>query len=197
MTNKEICDIAFQIERRINPLAGQQDVYGCGVGNFKRIDFNINKPQTYRFLDMSFITDRHDMFLLNTHIVRNSTTILKTLDLEKSHRLLETVDDLEQSILQQNENDFFSIFNKGWYLKKQTSSEIINNRELLDMDTELDNMSSIDGLKLCGAGGGGYFFIMIKKDARNTFLDKIENKFSKKVLIDISIDSDGVRGAKI
>jgi len=197
LSTKEICDLSFEIEKCINPLAGQQDVYGSGVGSFKRIDFDINNPPTYRFLDMSFITNKYDMFLMNTHLVRNSTDILKTLNINKSHKLIEVVNDFERSISEENEVDFFATFNQGWNLKKQTSEEIIRNTELLRISTDLSQISSICGMKLCGAGGGGYFLLFVKREDKSTFLNAMALKFANKILIDISIDNEGVRGIKI
>ena len=137
------------------------------------------------------------MFLMNTHLVRNSTDILKTLNINKSHKLIEVVNDFERSISEENEVDFFATFNQGWNLKKQTSEEIIRNTELLRISTDLSQISSICGMKLCGAGGGGYFLLFVKREDKSTFLNAMALKFANKILIDISIDNEGVRGIKI
>lgn len=197
MNNKKICDLAFNIEQKINPLAGYQDVYGCGVGNFKRIDFSLNKQEVYKFLDLSFILDSHNMFLINTGITRKSTKILKTLDVDKSYYLLSTVDKLENCIIEKNVSEFFNIFNKGWEIKKTTSNEIMNSASLLELESYLINSKMIKGLKLCGAGGGGYFFIFIEKENTIKFKNYFRQRYKDNPLIHVDIENNGVVGAKI
>lgn len=197
LTDTEICNLAFEIEKKINPLAGQQDIFGCGIGNFKRIDFYNNSPQTYKFLDVSFITNNYEMYLLNTNIVRNSTNVLKTIDIDKSYPLLNIVDQFETSILNKDVSNFFNLFNEGWNIKKTTSNEIIGNENLLFLDSFLSNLECVKGIKLCGAGGGGYFFLFVDKKERNYFNEIVENKLKDNILININIDSKGIQGTKI
>jgi len=197
MTDKKICDIAFHIEKKINPLAGYQDVYGCGVGNFKRIDFIKGGHQVYKFLDFSFMLKDHKMMLINTGITRKSTNVLKTIDLDKSHKLLTTVDDLERSIIEKNTKDFFEIFNEGWNIKKTTSNEIMNNKELLNLEQYLIKSGKIKGLKLCGAGGGGYFLIFIEERDQRFFIDFFRKRYSTNPIVDLNIESHGVIGTII
>lgn len=196
-TNKKICDISYEIEQKINPLAGYQDVYGCGVGNFKRIDFSQNGEEVYKFLDLSFITKKYDMYLLNTCVTRKSTNILKTLKVDKSKELLQVVDDMERCIVSKNEQDFFDIINKGWEIKKQTSSHILNNQELLEMESLLSNMASIKALKLCGAGGGGYFLLFVSKEQEGPFMGFYETHFQGKPIVKIKIENNGPNGVTI
>jgi len=196
-TTKKICNISYEIEQRINPLAGYQDVYGCGVGNFKRIDFSRNGEEVYKFLDLSFITKKYDMYLLNTCVTRKSTNILKTLKVDKSRELLQVVDDMEKCIISKNEQEFFRIINKGWEIKKQTSTHILNNEELLEMESLLSSTSLIKALKLCGAGGGGYFLLFVSKHEEGSFTDFYETHFQDKPVVKIKIENDGPNGVTI
>ena len=197
LTDTEICNYAFKLEKKINPLAGQQDIFGCGVGNFKRIDFYSDSPQTYKFLDISFITSNYEMYLLNTNIVRNSTNVLKTIDIDKSYPLLDLVDKFENCILKKDTEQFFHLFNDGWRLKKTTSSEIINDNSLLFLDSFLGSISAVKGIKLCGAGGGGYFFLFVNKEEKNYFEQIVENNLKDNILINVNIDSKGIQGTQI
>ena len=197
MANKKICDLAFEIEKRINPLAGYQDVYGCGVGNFKRIDFALNKQEVYKFLDLSFILDKYDMYLINTGIVRRSTKILQTIDVDKSYYLLSMVDKMEEAIVNENTKDFFKVFNQGWQTKKTTSKEIMNNPELIELEKHLTESKMVDGLKLCGAGGGGYFLVFLKNTMNVPFEKYFRQKYKKNTLIKIMIEGNGIQGKRI
>lgn len=195
--NRKICDVAFKIESLINPLAGYQDVYGCGVGSFKRIDFNLNGQEVYKFLDPSFIVDDYEMVLINTGITRKSTKILKTLDVDKSYQLLSMVDELEDSIENKDKQKFFAIFNEGWSRKKQTSQEIMGNPDLLELEDYLISSEMISGIKLCGAGGGGYFLTFVAKDRLNQFQNYFRKKYKQNAFIKIEVENDGVLGRKI
>ena len=39
MTDVEICQLSYQLEIIVNKYAGYQDPYGCGIGGFKRMEF--------------------------------------------------------------------------------------------------------------------------------------------------------------
>jgi len=197
MTDIEICNLAFEIEKIFNPLAGMQDIYGCGIGGFKRIVFEKNKPPSFKFLDLSFVTNKTNMFLLNTGVVRNSTNVLKTLDVDKSFPLLELTQKFENIICNQNKHEFFDSFNDGWKIKKKTSQEIINNEIITQIDDVLDNTEYIMGHKLCGAGGGGYFLVFVDNNKKDDFENKISCIFPDNQLININIDSTGIRGFKV
>lgn len=197
LTDIEICNLALKIEKKFNPLAGQQDVYGCGMGGFKRIDFQLNKPPSFKYLDISHILNNYQMYLLNTNIIRNSTSVLKTIDADKSYNLLELVEQFEDSIIKKDTDTFFKIFNEGWNIKKTTSAEIINSSELLSIDQVLCSLNGVAGHKLCGAGGGGYFLIFVDKQTEKKFEFLINLKLQKNKLIKININSVAINGAKI
>ena len=50
MTDIEICKLAYELELEMNPYCGYQDPYGCGIGGFKRIDFERGGIVRYDFL---------------------------------------------------------------------------------------------------------------------------------------------------
>ena len=197
MTNKRIYDVAFKLEKKINPFSGLQDVYGCGVGNFKRIDFKLGNQESYKFLDFSFILKDYNMYLINTGLVRKSTSILKTINVDRSYYLLEMVDKMERSIINKDRDKFFEIFNRGWEIKKHTSNEIINDSKLTKMEEYLTNFKGIDGVKLCGAGGGGYFLIFLKKEEDSLFKKDIQKSYPDNTVISVGIESNGVLGTRI
>ena len=50
LTDIEICKLAYELELKMNPYCGYQDPYGCGIGGFKRIDFERGGIVRYDFL---------------------------------------------------------------------------------------------------------------------------------------------------
>jgi len=156
----EVCKIAESIERKFNPLVGQQDFFGS-MGGFKLLKFYKNSDPEIRYLSTRIFLEM-EMYLLYTGILRNSTQILQSIDHEKSKQLLDDVKDLEQAIEQNNLLDFNDIINRAWYKKKQTSSEICANDKLQELDLQLSRDQQVLSHKLCGAGNGGYFLIFTK-----------------------------------
>jgi len=160
----EICRIALEIERKFNPLTGYQDSYGSGIGGFKRLDFPKNRRPLFRYLDVAFLENRYDMYLINTGIKRSSTTILQSVNIDHSYPLLALVDQLEIAIERQDYTAFERILNEGWQQKKMTSSLIAAEPQIMAMDEAFASSPLVRGVKLCGAGGGGYFLIFCDKN---------------------------------
>jgi D-glycero-alpha-D-manno-heptose-7-phosphate kinase len=164
-----ICELALKIERKFNPLVGEQDFYGGGIGGFKRINFSKGNPPTIKYLPRN-ILEEFDMFLIFTGISRQSKNILSTIDHSKSLTLLDDVNDMEESILSNDRDKFISVFNRSWENKKLTSSSICSDGNLGDLDRKIESDSRIYGHKLCGAGAGGYFLVLGSKSERESIL---------------------------
>jgi len=158
ISNIELCNIALKIERQFNPLTGYQDVFGCAFPSLKRINFSENGLLNIIPL-LDTCLNRYTMYLIPTASVRCSTSILNTLDLEKCFDLLSSVESLWQSLNNGNSDLMCNIINEAWEKKKITSSYIIND-SVLNVENYLSQFSSIHAKRLCGAGGGGYFFIL-------------------------------------
>lgn len=161
ITEFEVCKIAEQIERKFNPLVGQQDFYGS-IGGLKRIDFYRDSDPRIRYLSTK-IFDKMDIHLLYTGILRNSTTVLESLDISKSVPLLMDVIDLESAINSCDIDKFNYVMTRSWENKKQTSRLICENDVLVALDNDLRYDSRVLSHKLCGAGNGGYFLIFSEK----------------------------------
>ena len=151
----KICKIAHEIELKFNPLTGYQDTYGCGLPSPKLMTFNGD-------IDVKFINlPKYKMFLYDTKVKRLSTNILKTINIEKSYPLLELVDKTYKHL--NNSNQFFKLLQNAWDTKKKTSSNVLNDNYLVDLDNQFSRDSNVKFHKLCGAGGGGYFLMITNK----------------------------------
>ena len=64
ITEFDVCKIAEQIERKFNPLVGQQDFYGS-LGGLKRIKFYDNDNPEIKYLDTK-IFNQMDMYLIHS-----------------------------------------------------------------------------------------------------------------------------------
>jgi len=193
LSDFEICRLALELERKFNPLTGYQDTYGSGIGGFKRIDFHKNRRPLFRYLDVAFL-EKYDMYLVNTGIKRSSTSVLQSVNIDKSATLLPLVDELENAIEVENYDSFESIFNEGWKQKKTTSNLITNNPKIQQMDELFSQNQKIHAVKLCGAGGGGYFLLLCDKNVEAVMHQAFDNigKITK-----IRANSQGVIGIEV
>jgi D-glycero-alpha-D-manno-heptose-7-phosphate kinase len=163
LSNFEICNISLKLERNFNPLTGFQDPYGCGIGSFKKIIFQKNKDPQITYLKQDFFNN-FNMFLKYTGVSRSSTQILQEVVKVDRKNFLKNVDELEISIKTKNQENFLKLINKGWEEKKILSPHIINNENIKKIDFELKNNHNVLSHRLCGAGNGGYFFILTRKN---------------------------------
>ena len=152
----------------MNPYCGYQDPYGCGIGGFKRIDFERGGIVRYDFLPTD-IFRKYDMHLVFTGVTRNSKNVLRkvTDNIHKAKPLLKTADRAYKALIREDHDEFLDLMNKSWQQKKETTSVVTENQVIKDMDTELENNESVRAHRLCGAGNGGFFLTFSEKDTLN------------------------------
>ena len=186
ITESEICKLSMKIEKKFNPLVGQQDFWGS-MGGLKRINFYNDSDPEIKYLDTKIFNEM-DMYLIFTGLYRSSTNILETIDIDKSLMLLDDVKNLEKSILENDEYLFHQTIKNTWINKKNTSKYIYENPIIQDLDNKIENDKSILSHKLLGAGNGGYFLVFMK---RGTELKGYKNFFK------ISISDSGIKSQKL
>lgn len=185
LTEVEICELAYNLELQFNEFCGYQDPYGCGVGGFKKIDFHKGGIVKYNFLPTQFFKE-YDAHLVFTGVTRNSKSILQDVsnNIDKALPLLETVDQAYKALRDEDYSQFLNLLNRSWEEKKNTSSSIVENKIIRDMDSALSNNETVIAHKLCGAGNGGFFL---------TFSETGDLKIPYKS-VKINVVSDGVVG---
>jgi len=188
MTNIEICELAYQLELEMNPYCGYQDPYGCGIGGFKRMEFNKGGIVKYDFLPTKFFK-LYDAYLVFTGVTRNSKNILKdvTDNIDKSKPLLATVDKAYDALLQKDYCKFLNYLNKSWIQKKKTSSTITESSTIKEIDEQLNENETVLAHKLCGAGNGGFFLVFSEKDSLTILYQSVK----------IDVEPNGVVGRKL
>jgi D-glycero-alpha-D-manno-heptose-7-phosphate kinase len=188
MTDIEICSLSYKLERDFNPYCGYQDPYGCGIGGFKRIEFQKGGIVKYDFQSTDLFNN-YDAHLVFTGVTRNSKNILKDVseNIDKITPLLDTLEVAYDCLLQKNYDEFLYHLNKSWEQKKQTSSSIVENQTIKNIDEYLSNNPLVISHKLCGAGNGGFFLTFSEKG-------KLTLPYSS---VKINVSSDGVKGKKL
>jgi D-glycero-alpha-D-manno-heptose-7-phosphate kinase len=188
LTDIEICEIAYKLEREFNPYCGYQDPYGCGIGGFKRIEFQRGGIIKYDFLSTELFK-YYDAHLIFTGVTRNSKKVLKDIscNLDKISPLLDTLEKAYDALLQKEYEEFLIYLNESWKQKKETSSMINENQKIMEIDEHLINNPLVISHKLCGAGNGGFFLTFSEKN-------KLTLPFPS---IKINVSLDGVKGKKL
>jgi D-glycero-alpha-D-manno-heptose-7-phosphate kinase len=188
MTDIEICELAYKLELEMNPYCGYQDPYGCGIGGFKRMEFQRGGIVKYDFQSTELF-QHYDTHLVFTGVTRNSKNILKDVsnNIDKISPLLDTLEIAYDALLQKNYDEFLYHLNQSWIQKKQTSSFISENLTIKSIDENLLNNPLVVAHKLCGAGNGGFFLTFSKKDSLTIPYSSVK----------INVSPDGVKGKKL
>ncbi len=174
--------LAHDMEKKINPLLGMQDVFGCCVGGFKKIEFTKDEAYPkYKFLPADLF-NYFDMYLYYTGITRSSTEVLKTVVCPEKDILNPLVSEAEKLILSQDYYELMKLINLGWEEKKKMSKGAMVNQELINLDKWISSLHNCVASKLCGAGNGGFFLVFFEKGT------EVPDGFKK-----ISISKTGVR----
>ena len=183
----EICHEALLLERAFNPLLGWQDTFGCGLPGLKRLDFSSKKAPQLENLRATIFDDL-EIYLYPTGVSRSSTQVLKTIKVPTDTGLLDLVDEMADSIRRVDLAHFSKIMKDGWERKKASSSMILQNKKVRDIDDELSASNSVLCHKLCGAGNGGFFLFFKRKNSNM----KIPSS-----AIRVDIDYNGVSVARL
>jgi D-glycero-alpha-D-manno-heptose-7-phosphate kinase len=170
----ELAKLALKIEHTFNPLTGYQDIYGCVFNGFKKFNFNNKGLDDVLYYDNSFF-EYYDMHLIPTGIIRSSTNVLSSLDIDKIHNLMKPLQDMNNYIEQNNFHLIFKEINNSWELKKQTSPEILNS----NIKSLENKLTDVLAKRLIGAGAGGYFLVIVEKgkQVKNGIPIKLGNGF--------------------
>jgi D-glycero-alpha-D-manno-heptose-7-phosphate kinase len=174
----------------MNPHCGYQDPYGCGIGGFKRMEFLKGGVIKYTALSTE-IFDLYDAHLIFTGITRNSKEILSSVtdNIESAVPLIDITSQAFDALEDKNYKHFFNLMSLGWEKKKESTSLIIQNELIKQLDEDLNNNSSIISHKLCGAGNGGFFLTFSEKDSIS-LPDKYLGQYVK-----INVSAIGVKGS--
>jgi len=185
LTDSEICKTALDIERRFNPFCGLQDPYGCGLGGFKRMDFDSRENVSITYLPTDFFKE-FNIFLIFTGVTRNSKNILKDIseNVSKITPLLDIVEKAYKAIQKQDYNLFLHLISESWEHKKTISRDILSNDSVYKIDNILTYNEDILAHRLCGAGAGGFFLAFSKSQ-------DLEIPFK---YIKINLQTEGVKG---
>lgn len=181
----QIAELAHIIEREYLGLSGGiQDHYCAAFGGFNFMEFGPGEHVLINPLRVANET----VFDLESHLVlvytgtsRESAQIIDAqinamkINDENSEELLKKIAanavDLKSFLLKWNLRGFSELLNEGWELKKSLSDSISN--EKIELLANSIKLSGATGMKLSGAGGGGYLLVLIKPENRALLLKNL------------------------
>ena len=135
------------------------------------------------------------MYLVWTGYTRNSSSILKDQK-KKTNKNIPYLNKIKNLVIEFSKNlnkkkinigILSEILNLNWNFKKNLSSKILN-RGMENIYLKLKN-SKASGIKLLGAGGGGFYLAIVKKRIKDFFLRKMK-KFK---IYNFKFDVEGVK----
>lgn len=185
LDNYQISEIAYHIERNICKFdGGYQDQYAAAFGGLNYLEF---KKEGYVIVNQlkckqEILDELESMMILYfCGISRDSENIIKSQKKEiKSKKssynamkkLINESEKFKDCLLKGDINYLLKVFERGWELKKKTSS-LVSNKKI----EEAFNLAFDEGAlcgKVSGAGGGGFILFFCPLDKKI----EIENKLN-------------------
>jgi D-glycero-alpha-D-manno-heptose-7-phosphate kinase len=191
ISSAEIAKLACKIEiNKVKSPIGKQDQYSTAIGGFNVIRFNKNsKVVINKFKDEKFVKSifKNSIFIWSGK-ARKANPIL--LDQNKrfnfNEKNLINIKNLANDFIIKLKDkslsfaEFANLVDKSWKLKINLSKKIYNN-SIKKIYNEAIRNGCLGG-KLLGAGGGGFLFLIIKKNNIEKFKKKM-NVFNKDLQI--------------
>jgi D-glycero-alpha-D-manno-heptose-7-phosphate kinase len=160
-------------KKKIKENVGSQDQIAAAFGGFNKIDFNQNvnfvvTPYTLSDSNLRLLEDSLILFFVG--LPRTASNVAKHQISSISKKFIELKAMLD--VVKAADNEFKrkkldiksigQLLNEQWLLKKKLSSKISN--PTIDNAYNFFKNSGAYGVKLCGAGAGGFMLICANKE---------------------------------
>ena len=200
ISETKLAEEAYYIEREVLNLSGGfQDQYISSLGGVKiiKIDKKLNVECKNLDLRKDVIEElEQKLILIHSKVDRRSDKIIDSQidEFQKNEKqIIEIYDKIKnigknsvECIKNKDWSNLGKLMDDHWKIKKRLSDGI-SSSSIDEMYLELKSFGSQGG-KIIGAGGGGFFLMVVDKDVDN-FKKKAEKKDYK--LVDYKIDFNG------
>jgi D-glycero-alpha-D-manno-heptose-7-phosphate kinase len=197
-----LAEESYHIEREILGLAGGfQDQYIAALGGIQilNISKNLKVKNTSLLLEDDKLKKlKSSLFILYSGIERNSEKVIEEQEKEKKLDIFKAYDQIKligkSSVEFIKAGDMLSLgksMDMHWEVKRKMTKSI-SNSSIDRMYIELKSFGSVGG-KIIGAGGGGFFLMVVEKN-KNQFIFKAKEANYK--LIDFNFESKGAHIVK-
>jgi D-glycero-alpha-D-manno-heptose-7-phosphate kinase len=185
LTNYEIADLAYQIERvDMGFRGGKQDQYAATFGGFNYIEFSRDATIVNPLRVPPDVLNelQYNLLLRYTGKSRRSDPIIDTQVqgyVQRSEDVVRAMDELKQiavalknALLQSRLDDFGALLHQAWISKKRMAAQI--SAPYIDELYETARAHGALGGKISGAGGGGYMFFYCPFDHKHLIAEQLE-----------------------
>ena len=181
---EKLASLACHIElERVGSPIGKQDQYAAAYGGMNFITFNqdesvkvekvIMNPHVRSQLDenliLVYIGGKHSA---NDILKTQSSAISSDEKFNMQKRMVKLAYSLRDALQDNNLDDFGSILNEGWLLKRSLVKGISNND--IDEIYKKGIQAGALGGKLLGAGGAGFILFYCPKDRQDSFRQEMK-----------------------
>lgn len=179
----DLAEEAFKVEVEIlKSHGGKQDQYAAAYGGINFIEFT---PKNICVSPIKLSYELHselsqNLMLFNTNLTRSSDKVLTPITQNmkeisnKVGELVKLAKEMNNELRKENINlnNFGKLISKDWDIKRISGN--ISNREI-DMYINKAMEAGAIGVKLCGAGLGGFILIYCKKRYQNDVRKVLSN----------------------
>ena len=190
----ELAELASYLEiNKCSEPIGKQDQYAAAFGGFNIINFSSEKTKVKQLnIDYLIMHDlMNNLYCFNTGINRQASSILgeqvdnlkNNINVDMTKGMVEMAKQSVKFLEKGRVDDFGSLMDQAWQVKKRLSSNISN--EKIDEMYDRAIKSGALGGKILGAGGGGYLLVYVPEKSKKRLLEAMKNyerfpfKFSK------------------
>jgi D-glycero-alpha-D-manno-heptose-7-phosphate kinase len=202
LTNYDIADLAYQIERvDMEIKGGKQDQYAAAFGGFNFIEFyrdaTIVNPlrvpaDTLNELHYNLLLCYTGKNRLSAHIIDNQVKGY----VQRQEEVIQAMAELKHiavalknALLQSRLNDFGYLLNEAWMNNKKMAAQISDSH--IDEIYETARKHGALGGNISGAGGGGYMFFYCQFDRKHVVAEQLERIGAQ--VVDFDFDFDGLQ----
>jgi D-glycero-alpha-D-manno-heptose-7-phosphate kinase len=174
----DIAHLAYEIERIDCGMAGgKQDQYSAAFGGVNYMEFGADDHVIVNPLRIDFMTLRRlesQLLLFYTGRSRESARIIESQirateskaesALNAMHNVKKSAVEMKNALLKNNLDSVISVLGSSWLEKKKMAPGISNSA--IDAIAEMAYGAGATGLKVSGAGGGGFMVIAVPPTSR-------------------------------
>ena len=164
--------------KTLNRNVGTQDHHLSALGGCNHLCIGPDSHTTYESLDIGPRCREyfeHNLLLFYTNTLRSASTTLNTLEnkissdqddtVETMHKVKQLVQSVRKAIEDDVPGDIGPLVQAHWDIKSRLYTQVSN----AHIDSLIDTAcrSGADGVKILGAGGGGYLLVSTRDDTRH------------------------------
>jgi D-glycero-alpha-D-manno-heptose-7-phosphate kinase len=186
----DIARLAYSIERiDCGMSGGKQDQYAAAFGGLNFLEFGANERVVVNPLRLKreisnelesrlllFFTgrSRESAKIIEAQIASTNSTDPDNDAVNAMHEIRRAAIDMKESLLRGHIDEVLDILGRSWLAKKRAATGISNTA--IDRVADIALAAGARGLKISGAGGGGFMMIAVDPPKRHAVIRALQNE---------------------